>query len=517
MKHLYCSFFLTLLTIGGARAQVGIGTTTPHDKAVLDLQSAAGDKGLLIPRMSEATRAGIAAPPQGLLVFQTDGTQPGFWYATGAGNTWLYLPDASRAGSADNLGDHTATRSLNLQGNALVGSGSSIGTAVGVGVTASGGLNIGQNTPGMNLTIGYQAGHNTAYNAAAFDNNGSYNQFVGFNSGFNNTSGSRNVYLGMATGYSNLTGSRNVIIGFNSGNANTASSNQFIGYAAGQSNTSGLANHFEGYQSGFANTTGQLNYFSGFQTGFSNQTGSNNYFSGFEAGYRAFGSNNHFAGWGTGYSTTSGTQNHFSGYRSGYNNVTGGGNHFEGYHSGQNNTTGGGNLFVGYQSGNGNVTGNSNWAFGNNAGPTVDGLVNAGAIGNFAQVSQSNSLVLGGTGSTAVRVGIGTPAPAASLEINGYTKLGSDAPSIKVKKLTATVSVNGGPTSVAHGLASTKILSVTGLVEYAPGSYVTLGYAQGAYQVNVYVDPMNINIIPQSNNSAAVYGRPVRLLVTYEE
>ena len=35
-------------------------------------------------------------------------------------------------------------------------------------------------------------------------------------------------------------------------------------------------------------------------------------------------------------------------------------------------------------------------------------------------------------------VGIGSGTPAAKLEVNGYTKLGSDAPAIRVKKLTGT-------------------------------------------------------------------------------
>ena len=102
---------------------VGIGTTTPNAKAALDI-SATG-KGLLIPRMDSATRAGIGAPPDGLMIFQTDG-RTGFWYAMG--NTWLYIPDKTKSG--DNLGTHTATRNLNLQGNLLTGGGTA---GVGVG------------------------------------------------------------------------------------------------------------------------------------------------------------------------------------------------------------------------------------------------------------------------------------------------------------------------------------------------------------------------------------------------
>ena len=66
-----------------ARAQsVGIGTTTPDAKAALDIR--ATDKGLLVPRLTASQRAAIASPPQGLMVYQTDGTAgggpiTGFW------------------------------------------------------------------------------------------------------------------------------------------------------------------------------------------------------------------------------------------------------------------------------------------------------------------------------------------------------------------------------------------------------------------------------------------------------
>ncbi|MFD2721257.1 tail fiber domain-containing protein [Hymenobacter monticola] len=119
MKYLYL-LAASLLATTSALAQttpggVRIGTPgAPDAAAALDI-SATG-KGLLIPRMDSATRAGIAAPPDGLMVFQTDGRQ-GFWYCVGG--AWLYIPDKTRSG--DNLGNHTATRNLNLANNRLVG------------------------------------------------------------------------------------------------------------------------------------------------------------------------------------------------------------------------------------------------------------------------------------------------------------------------------------------------------------------------------------------------------------
>lgn len=61
---------------------VGIGTSTPHTSAVLEVQST--DKGMLIPRMTSMQRTSIATPAAGLLVF--DNTTGTFWFYNG--NAW---------------------------------------------------------------------------------------------------------------------------------------------------------------------------------------------------------------------------------------------------------------------------------------------------------------------------------------------------------------------------------------------------------------------------------------------
>ncbi len=105
----------------GAAAQTGIGTTAPDAKAALEI--AASDKGLLIPRLDSVQRTGISAPPQGLIVYQTDG-RAGIWYFQGS---WQFLKAGNQA---DNLGNHTATQPLNLGTNQLVGNGGTSGVAV---------------------------------------------------------------------------------------------------------------------------------------------------------------------------------------------------------------------------------------------------------------------------------------------------------------------------------------------------------------------------------------------------
>jgi len=78
---------------------------------------------------------------------------------------------------------------------------------------------------------------------------------------------------------------------------------------------------------------------------------------------------------------------------------------------------------VGYLAGINNTTGSNNTALGVGAGPTTGNLTNATAIGASASVSESNALVLGGTGANAVSVGIGTTAPKSALDVLGTLKL----------------------------------------------------------------------------------------------
>ncbi|MCT4628971.1 phage tail protein [Winogradskyella sp.] len=61
-------------------AQVGIGTTTPDNSSILDVES--DEKGILIPRMTALERIGIIAPAEGLMVFQTNDVK-GFYFFDG--------------------------------------------------------------------------------------------------------------------------------------------------------------------------------------------------------------------------------------------------------------------------------------------------------------------------------------------------------------------------------------------------------------------------------------------------
>jgi hypothetical protein len=91
--------FILLFSIS-INAQVGIGTSSPHESAILELKS--NNSGLLIPRMNALKRNDINAPTAGLLVYQTDDNE-GFYYYDGSKSTWIALneqelPQATRPG-----------------------------------------------------------------------------------------------------------------------------------------------------------------------------------------------------------------------------------------------------------------------------------------------------------------------------------------------------------------------------------------------------------------------------------
>jgi hypothetical protein len=81
------SFIIILLLLASYTfAQTGIGTSTPHASAKLDVSST--DKGFLPPRMTVVQRGAIPTPAAGLMVYQTDGTAGLYYYS---GTAWIYI------------------------------------------------------------------------------------------------------------------------------------------------------------------------------------------------------------------------------------------------------------------------------------------------------------------------------------------------------------------------------------------------------------------------------------------
>ena len=234
-------------------------------------------------------------------------------------------------------------------------------------------------------------------------------------------------------------GSTNTFYGLNAGNGTmTGNWNSFFGAAAGSSNTTGSDNSFIGFRAGFSNTTGDSNSFFGSNAGLNNTTGITNSFFGDDAGrYNSTGSSNSFFGDDAGQENNTGVDNSFFGARAGGENTTGGHNSFFGYGAGEANTSGSENAFFGDHAGYFSI-GYSNSFFGAYS-DGASGITNATAIGYRAQVTQSNSLVLGGViginGATAdTRVGVGTTAPQASLHVqNGDIYVGTPSQGVILK------------------------------------------------------------------------------------
>jgi hypothetical protein len=151
---LICIFSSTQLT-----AQTGIGTTTPHASAKLDITSV--DKGFLPPRMTSSQRDAIPSPAAGLMVYQTDGTSGLYYYN---GSAWIYIINSTtNIVSVVNGGTGTSTGSITGTGALTFTAG---GTNQNINLTPSGNGNvvtnskvgIGTNSPGATLEIGSSNG-----------------------------------------------------------------------------------------------------------------------------------------------------------------------------------------------------------------------------------------------------------------------------------------------------------------------------------------------------------------------
>src|ERR1700760_2929585 len=89
---------ILLRPITGSAQSVAINadSSLPDPSAILDIKSNA--KGVLIPRMTQTQRDGIATPALGLLIYQTDNT-PGLYFFNGS--AWSATTTGSSTGGAD--------------------------------------------------------------------------------------------------------------------------------------------------------------------------------------------------------------------------------------------------------------------------------------------------------------------------------------------------------------------------------------------------------------------------------
>lgn len=102
--------------------------------------------------------------------------------------------------------------------------------------------------------------------------------------------------------------------------------------------------------------------------------------------------------------------------------------------------------------------------------------------------------------------------------VNGYTKLGSDAPSIKMKKLTGTTSSGPFCQVVPHGLDNPKILAVSVMVNSVSSQWISpSNVVVPGCHFAWHLDSDFIHVCNVSNQSAQIQSKPIKILITYEQ
>ena len=136
-------------------------------------------------------------------------------------------------------------------------------------------------------------------------------------------------------------------------------------------------------------------------------------------------------------------------------------------------------------------------------------------------ISSANAALYSPDGSKYLNITNAASTFIGNMTVNAFTKLGSAAPSIKMKKLTGTTpAVEGNSVTIAHGLTGSKILAVDVLVGYSsnanngmpPGYLRIAGYEYYAYQTS-----SGIVVYLSATNSERILSDTIRILITYED
>lgn len=136
---------------------------------------------------------------------------------------------------------------------------------------------------------------------------------------------------------------------------------------------------------------------------------------------------------------------------------------------------------------------------------------NSGGVTYTIWYEQSTNSVKLGTGNGNVQV-------RTDLQVDDYTKLGSDAPAIKMKKLTGTTAATeGSSVSVAHGLVQSKILEVSVLVNDGTALRLPNDNTNAGTEYWVEVTNTEVTVANHNTRSDDILSKPFTVLITYEE
>ncbi len=106
-----------------------------------------------------------------------------------------------------------------------------------------------------------------------------------------------------------------------------------------------------------------------------------------------------------------------------------------------------------------------------------------------------------------------------TIDGSGYTKLGSTAPGIKMKKLTGTTgATEGDVTLIAHGFADiSKIIGSQVLVTASNSNRIPPVFTSvNEYEYDTFVDATNVAVRLTATNSNSIRNGAITVLITYE-
>ena len=105
------------------------------------------------------------------------------------------------------------------------------------------------------------------------------------------------------------------------------------------------------------------------------------------------------------------------------------------------------------------------------------------------------------------------------LEVSDFTKLGSTAPVIKMKKLTGTTGgTEGDTTDLTHGLTVSKIIGCQVFVTQSSNNLVPPAFtdvAEHEYEFFILVNV--VRVLLTATNSGSIINGAITVLLTYEE
>lgn len=216
-------FILLISFHTAAFAQVGIGTNTPHNSAILDITAI--DKGILFPKMTSTQRTAIASPATGLHVFDT-GTNSlwlfngSIWVNTASAATygdiksgiqtndhsgWVKLDGRATSSSTLSATQRAVLTSLGISGNLPnassaypVQNGTTLGSVSGANTTTL----VQANLPLVNFTGTAAAAGNHTHTT---NNTTAYTSWDGYHNHGSNASGGTNPGLQYQSGWNTPT------------------------------------------------------------------------------------------------------------------------------------------------------------------------------------------------------------------------------------------------------------------------------------------------------------------------